>query len=218
MKVKTRNLIELILQCIALVLVFIPGFFEKHVIVYHLEYFMDLTKYISSRGPYTYSLFGAFNNTNVVIMIISLLLFAAILCGVILYILQFIAKGNKRNWKPTLFVSSAEFILFTITSLLIGAINYSEENTTTRYNYFCSLQIIFYIMLGVLIALMAISIIGYIIANKKGIIEETPKIYKAEIVKNISNADELKKFKELLDSGIITQEEFDEKKNQLLGL
>ena len=42
-----------------------------------------------------------------------------------------------------------------------------------------------------------------------------------QIVNNIqetSNADELKKFKELLDSGIITQEEFDAKKKQLLGL
>ena len=34
---------------------------------------------------------------------------------------------------------------------------------------------------------------------------------------NGSNADELKKYKELLDSGIITQEEFDGKKKQLLG-
>ncbi len=34
----------------------------------------------------------------------------------------------------------------------------------------------------------------------------------------VSSADELKKFKELLDSGIITQEEFDTKKKQLLGL
>lgn len=33
-----------------------------------------------------------------------------------------------------------------------------------------------------------------------------------------SNADELKKFKELLDAGIINQEEFDAKKKQLLGL
>lgn len=33
-----------------------------------------------------------------------------------------------------------------------------------------------------------------------------------------SNADELKKFKDLLDAGIITQEEFDAKKKQLLGL
>ena len=33
-----------------------------------------------------------------------------------------------------------------------------------------------------------------------------------------SSADELKKFKELLDMGIISQEEFDAKKKQLLGL
>ena len=33
-----------------------------------------------------------------------------------------------------------------------------------------------------------------------------------------SSADELKKMKELLDMGIITQEEFDAKKKQLLGL
>lgn len=47
---------------------------------------------------------------------------------------------------------------------------------------------------------------------------------KAEIKKQnnpmqaVSSADELKKFKELLDMGIITQEEFDQKKKQLLGL
>lgn len=33
----------------------------------------------------------------------------------------------------------------------------------------------------------------------------------------ISPADEIKKFKELLDAGILTQEEFDAKKKQLLG-
>ena len=33
-----------------------------------------------------------------------------------------------------------------------------------------------------------------------------------------SAADEIVKFKQLLDSGIITQEEFDAKKKQLLGL
>lgn len=33
-----------------------------------------------------------------------------------------------------------------------------------------------------------------------------------------SNADELKKYKDLLDSGVITQEEFDAKKKQLLGI
>lgn len=34
----------------------------------------------------------------------------------------------------------------------------------------------------------------------------------------LSNADEIKKYKELLDMGVITQDEFDAKKKQLLGL
>lgn len=33
-----------------------------------------------------------------------------------------------------------------------------------------------------------------------------------------SSADELMKYKELLDSGVLTQKEFDAKKKQLLGL
>lgn len=37
-------------------------------------------------------------------------------------------------------------------------------------------------------------------------------------VVNFTNADEIKKYKELLENGTITQEEFDAKKKQLLGL
>ena len=40
----------------------------------------------------------------------------------------------------------------------------------------------------------------------------------ATVIQATSPAEELKKFKELLDMGIITQEEFDAKKKQLLGL
>lgn len=39
-----------------------------------------------------------------------------------------------------------------------------------------------------------------------------------QVVQQASAADELKKFKELLDMGVISQEEFDAKKKQLLGL
>ena len=40
----------------------------------------------------------------------------------------------------------------------------------------------------------------------------------ATIVQQTSAADEIVKFKALLDAGVITQEEFDMKKKQLLGL
>jgi len=45
---------------------------------------------------------------------------------------------------------------------------------------------------------------------------QMPTVVKQEVTQ--SSADELKKFKELLDTGVITQEEFDTKKKQLLGL
>jgi hypothetical protein len=44
--------------------------------------------------------------------------------------------------------------------------------------------------------------------------ESTP----AQVSPAVSSADELKKFKELFDGGVITQEEFDAKKKELLGL
>lgn len=57
---------------------------------------------------------------------------------------------------------------------------------------------------------------------KSVIIEKKKSMQKAEetVTKNapVSNAEELKKYKELLDSDVITQEEFDAKKKQLLGL
>ena len=57
----------------------------------------------------------------------------------------------------------------------------------------------------------------------KNFIQKKLREYKTQptastVIQQASSADELKKFKELLDSEIITQEEFDAKKKQLLGL
>lgn len=53
--------------------------------------------------------------------------------------------------------------------------------------------------------------------NKK-IREVKTAVSRPQVVSNVSSADELLKFKQLLDAGVITQEEFDAKKKQLLGL
>lgn len=52
----------------------------------------------------------------------------------------------------------------------------------------------------------------------KGKVAECKANKSAPAVAQLSAADEMKKFKELLDMGVITQEEFDAKKKQLLGL
>ncbi|MBR5134279.1 MAG: SHOCT domain-containing protein [Clostridia bacterium] len=58
-----------------------------------------------------------------------------------------------------------------------------------------------------------------IIANYiKKKIEDIKNAPVGGVVQQVSSADELKKFKELLDLGVITQEEFDAKKKALLGI
>ena len=57
-----------------------------------------------------------------------------------------------------------------------------------------------------------------VVAYIKNRIEEIKNAPAGGVVQQLSPADELKKHKELLDMGIITQEEFDAKKKQLLGL
>lgn len=84
---------------------------------------------------------------------------------------------------------------------------------------------------GIAVASSAGSIHFKMIENNKDVHEEISKLLmerqKQEVTvttntvkekTQLSNADELKKFKELLDIGAITQEEFDAKKKQLLGL
>ena len=58
--------------------------------------------------------------------------------------------------------------------------------------------------------------ISDLLINRQGKDKTVTTTIKQEIPQ--SNADELKKYKDLLDSGVITQEEFDAKKKQLLGL
>lgn len=75
-----------------------------------------------------------------------------------------------------------------------------------------SVLVVCLILLGLFIKLLFWSVIGnaiyYSVQKKK---KATPKIPQVGI------ADEIRKFKELLDDGAITQEEFDKKKRDLLG-
>ena len=63
-------------------------------------------------------------------------------------------------------------------------------------------------------------IVGRIIVDLEAALHVIRQERKASmgVVQQVSGADELKKFKELLDMGVITQEEFDAKKKQILGL
>ena len=59
-----------------------------------------------------------------------------------------------------------------------------------------------------------------LIDKRQDSVYQAPSSYQSTptMQSNANSADELMKYKQLLDSGIITQEEFDAKKKQLLGL
>ena len=76
------------------------------------------------------------------------------------------------------------------------------------------ISVLFYIVLVILISLLAVSVISYFITRKNGIKERVA----VDVVSSVSTPQELEQYKVLLDQGIITQEEFDAKKKQLLGL
>lgn len=63
-----------------------------------------------------------------------------------------------------------------------------------------------------------LALIGVIVAACKPAVNTTQSYAPVPVQPQASDADELKKYKELLDSGAITQEEYDAKKKQLLNI
>ena len=125
----------------------------------------------------------------------------------ILCIISIIVKPEHKDGKTHVIMAIILFMFtwynghsgVTIQSIEIGATSFP----CTLY-LFC------------LVAIVVISI-----AKRSTIITGIPSKKEKTVINNIqdaSNADELKKYKDLLESGAITQEEFDAKKKQLLGL
>ena len=61
-------------------------------------------------------------------------------------------------------------------------------------------------------------VISKLLAERQKVEKTATETTVNQTIVETSSADEIKKYKDLLDSGIITQEEFDEKKKQLLNL
>lgn len=155
MKVNKRNLIELILQCFIILLVFVPGFctytvgfLNGDILSYSLSMYFSRYRWLLLSGVF----------------------------GVVLFVIQLVAKNNKRNFLPTAIVAVIEsaYLLF--------------PSTESYHSYGMSLGIVFYIMLVVFIALDVITVLGYIKAKKYGITDEPLfKIKKDEISSSEAN-------------------------------
>ena len=90
------------------------------------------------------------------------------------------------------------------------------ENTSTM----SLANLLLFLPMALLLIIGIVETITYLVKKRKNISAATESSVAKEAVVSCKepNIDDLKKYKELLDSGVITQEEFDAKKKQLLGL
>ncbi len=150
------------------------------------------------------------------IIIAWLLLIFSVVCAVF-FIIQLFGKGERRNLKkPSIFVilESVAFIAFGITVSILCDSSTLDDDYLFVFDY--KIGAVYIICAILMAALIALTITGYVLVKKRGIVEE--KANKARRVKAATNddLDRLSKLKNLLDSGAITKEEFEEHKRRLL--
>ncbi len=117
------------------------------------------------------------------------------------------AAGIVFIWmnKP---VYSAVFVALLLVNMLIPLFFlWGELDSLHPYGY------LIWGTLGILIILVILALF----LTKEVQVPEMPKPSAKPLNPNISVADEIRKFKELMDEGIISKEEFEEQKNNLLG-
>lgn len=138
-----------------------------------------------------------FTERGQVYVIFFLYAVTALMC-----IISIIAKSEHRDGKMHIIMPILLF-LYCITA--------GSYEVDTVKNGFRIVENNFpvYLFLGTYLGIIIISI-----AKRSTLIAGLPKV---AVKQETTKADELKKYKELLDSGAITQEEYDAKKKELLG-
>ena len=210
MDIKKRNVLVAVMQGIICVLFFVPGFLK--------ETFHNIQDW-GRWSLQTTGVMSAFEATgNVVQVEIS----ASFLCWIamglavavlILQILQVVAKGEKQNNPLCAFLPVAELLFVAGYMLVQSEFGDSYVDVFSSYLSY-SPGVLCYIMMAAIAALCIVSFITFRGYKKTGIIENP----KPQVAENTSVTSELKEYHDLLTAGIITQEEFDAKKKEILGL
>lgn len=211
--VKQRNLLEIIGYIILAICTFIPAMYNKGIwewdesLSYGVYHGVSKLSYRISM-----SFFNAVFSGNTVHIILGLLVYAGLIAGIVLAILQYSSKNEKQNNKVMIVISGITLAIYLVCS--ISLFMFDIETTYWRYDYEAS--VLFWVVAILMVMLVAFSVFSYVKINNDGLIVNENNNVQNSV--NISDADELKKYKELLDEGIISQEEYEQKKKQILGL
>lgn len=213
MNQKLKNAIEAIVQSFILFLIFLPGFciYEKD------SYSSGITKRnINLFKSTKYILGWDYGNLDFeeethhdIRQTLCVIVATIIIISTILFLIQL--KCNK-NWGAIFCLPILELALLGIFSYYTSDAQGFSGSSGYWTNEYLRLGVWFYMEIVLLISLTIYSYICY----KK--VCEHGNIIRKKIQNDDSTADEIRKYKELLDNGIISEEEFKEKKNQLLKI
>lgn len=206
-KLTLYSMILIVLETICL---FIPycfirenWFYKSNSIVYHGEATLEYRDNVNIFDVST----GLGRTLAIVVVLIMIFSFFA-------FLLAFLQKKTilEKYYYYTPLVS----LVFLITLSIHAKSHAKVEYETFFYEW--DINWLFYIIIALHIITLLFCVILKFNRFEKLLTQFTNK--KETNVNNdtVSNADELLKYKELLDTGVITQEEFDAKKKQLLGL
>lgn len=206
MKIKSKNIIQAIIQALSILILFLPC-------VYTEEIWVDISGHgghYQLKNETAASFFRKLTMLNEG-QFLGILVVCLMVILMIMLIVQ-IAKRNHIQIVPILALASS--VLFFFYSLTCTEEPWDSGWGPSVYDAY-TVSIGFILILTLQLTMVIIGFISNSRIKQNGIIEEEKSQY---IQSNISSADELGKYKELLDKGVITQEEFETKKKQLLGL
>lgn len=203
---KKVSLVTFIIQGIIAVLLFMPCIYLGETWTKQNSYFGGYLNTDNWSVNFFEGSIDAFPNG--VGICLSCITFVLIIIGIIVYVLLYV--GSKKKMKKFVSLSPLiSFIMFIFTTIMI-IMNSGYPSGDSYYSF--SVNWLSYIVIGLMLSCAVISILitlGKIDGEKK--IED-----KKGSNSNFNAADELKKYKELLDTEAITLEEYKKKKKELL--
>ncbi len=153
--------------------------------------------------PYTTSLLDCISEYTLQFVPMCVLFgLCAVMC-----VISIVAKNTEKDGKAHIAVAILLFISATYNTI-----------SCTSGDEFISFDFPYTVLIAIWFAIVVVAF-----AKRSSLIagSESKAAVQKTVINNIqetTSADELKKYKDLLDAGAITQEEFDAKKKQLLGL
>lgn len=210
MNVRKRNILEIVLQSITLILLVVPGCFINEGWRWKKEESRIYHGVMALEREDPVSCLSAIGETTVWVKIIGILLILALGATIVLMVRQLIGKGKQKNSFAVVIGSAVSCLLFAVLSvaLLFTSIDYIEWEYRYSFGWF------FYVIAAIYVCTLCVVGIGYLQAKRCGIVRETHSIVQSK--EQVNTVDELINYKRLMDMGVITEEEFDQKKKQLM--